>query len=436
MMVKNEEDFLEDALKSAQGWCDELIVVDTGSTDRTIEIAQDMGAVVSHFEWCDSFSLARNETLRRSTGEWIIVLDADERFRGPDPGSIRQYLKPGANHPWEALMLNVVNTNLDGTPVSSFFSVRVFPNDERLGYSGRVHNRFGPMIEGAPMIDAKRYIDLEVIHFGYDPQIYAARKKAARSLPLIEATVREEPENHQQRYYLGREYLLLDRVPEAVNELQRAFDGILQQDAGPIIESASHLMQALVRNGSESAEILRVGQQALTKHPSHPDLWFEVGRTMARNEDYANAANGLERALSCLDQSVFDGQVRLSHRRWEAHELLGGLYWELGRYPECYRNYLAAIPDKPADSGGWPPLLNSVCALAIELNDAEKLPGLLDRLLAHPEAPLGMFFFKLNQVANAQGVEAARAMLLDGRARCARMVDDDEYAAIAQRLGV
>ena len=107
MMVKNEEDFLEDALRSAQGFCDELIVVDTGSTDRTVEIAKDMGATVGFFEWCDSFSKARNETLRQSNGEWVAILDADERFVGAHPERVREFLTPGPSYPYQALMLNV-----------------------------------------------------------------------------------------------------------------------------------------------------------------------------------------------------------------------------------------------------------------------------------------------------------------------------------------
>ena len=82
MMVKNEEEFLEDALLSAKSFCDELIVVDTGSTDRTIEIAQDLGATVSHFPWINDFSAARNETYdaptasgsqswTRTSGLWV-----------------------------------------------------------------------------------------------------------------------------------------------------------------------------------------------------------------------------------------------------------------------------------------------------------------------------------------------------------------------------
>ena len=215
MMVKDEEDFLEDALSSARDFCDEMLVVDTGSTDRTVQIAKDMGARVTHFPWCNDFSAARNETLRQARGQWVAILDADERFRGNGDG-LRSQLVAGPQYPFQAVMLNVTNTRLDGSPISSFFSVRVFPRDHRLGYSGRVHNRFGALEDGAPKVACTQYADLEIIHLGYDPELYVARQKAARSLPLIEATVREEPQNHLQRFYLGREYLLLGRLEQAI----------------------------------------------------------------------------------------------------------------------------------------------------------------------------------------------------------------------------
>jgi glycosyltransferase involved in cell wall biosynthesis len=90
MMVRDEERFLEDALLSAKDWVDEMVVVDTGSVDRTVEIAKDCGAKVSFFPWQNDFSLARNETIRRSSCDWVAILDADERFRGRFPHRVKE----------------------------------------------------------------------------------------------------------------------------------------------------------------------------------------------------------------------------------------------------------------------------------------------------------------------------------------------------------
>ncbi len=82
MIVRNEETVLEGCLASIQSLVDEVVIVDTGSTDRSKSIAQAFGARVFDFEWCDDFAAARNEALRWASGEWILYIDADERM-GP-----------------------------------------------------------------------------------------------------------------------------------------------------------------------------------------------------------------------------------------------------------------------------------------------------------------------------------------------------------------
>ena len=117
MMVRDEEEFLEASLRSAAPWVDEMIVVDTGSTDRTVEIAQDLGATVSFFEWPDDFSAARNETIERSNGEWVLILDADERLHGDDPQLLRNSLSRRSTYPYLGYMVNVINIRLDGSEI-------------------------------------------------------------------------------------------------------------------------------------------------------------------------------------------------------------------------------------------------------------------------------------------------------------------------------
>ena len=78
LIVKNEERFLDKCLQSLQGTADQIVVVDTGSTDRTVEIARTHDAEIHHFEWCDDFAAARNFSLEKARGDWVLILDADE----------------------------------------------------------------------------------------------------------------------------------------------------------------------------------------------------------------------------------------------------------------------------------------------------------------------------------------------------------------------
>ncbi len=434
MMVKNEEVFLEDALRSARDWVDEMVVVDTGSEDRTVEIARDLGARVEFFPWNDSFSEARNATLRHSRGEWVAILDADERFRSPQPAAIRQHLERGPSWPFQALMVNVVNTRLDGTPMTSFFSVRFFPNvPDKLGYGGRVHNRFGPLVEGVT-VDATRYLGLEVVHLGYDPELYAQRKKAERSLPLIERHVAENPGDMQYRFYLGREYELLGRHEEARDALGVALEGILAAGAGPLQETATTLVKACEALGDDETA-LRAVEAALPRQPRHPDLLFARARIHTRRGDRQAAIADLVPALEGVNRRVIEGQVELAHNRWQARELLAGHLFAAGSYQDAYALYLAALPDKPRDDPGWGVFLNSLCALAIEFGDDARLPDLLDRLLARDDTPLGMFLFEVRRRAERGDPEGARALLTDGLRRCPRLAEDPDFPTIQRLLG-
>src|ERR1700722_2057318 len=89
MIVRDEADKLADILAEANSFCDELIVVDTGSVDETVEIAKAAGAKVYEFEWIDDFSAARNASFDHCTSDWIMWLDADDRLPGDVQGAIR-----------------------------------------------------------------------------------------------------------------------------------------------------------------------------------------------------------------------------------------------------------------------------------------------------------------------------------------------------------
>jgi tetratricopeptide (TPR) repeat protein len=437
MMVKNEEAFLEDALRSAAPYVDEMVVVDTGSTDRTVEIARDLGARVEFFAWCDDFSAARNYSLRACRGRYLLVLDADERLRGPaDPRALRGHLRPGKAHPFEGWAMKVLNVQLDGTPISSFLSVRVFPNDPRLAYQGRVHNRFGSLDPAHPTIAASVFGEFEVLHFGYDKAIYRARKKAERSLPLIEQMVREHPTDAAYRYYLGRELLGLDRPRDAQIALTEAVRlGLDAGLTGNVGEYASQLLVAVGQTGEGAEPALALAAQVVERVPGNADLWFHMAQTLRRIGRNTDAAVCYDQCLASLGGES-ESPSLVTHKRWAVLEDLGHTLWDLQRFHNAYATFLVAAEEKPLETDGWPKLLNCLCALAIELGDDERLPPLLDALVDHAEAPLGMLFFEVERRARRQGLPAARALLEHARARAPRVAQDPEYAGLAARVGV
>ena len=441
MMVRDEEAFLEGALMSAKLLCDELVVVDTGSTDRTVEIARDLGARVSFFPWCDDFSAARNETLRQARGQWVAVLDADERLICPHPDALRAMLAPGPDFPFEGLSLPVLNVTLDGQTISTFQSVRIFGNDpERLAYVGRVHNQLRSLDPAHPKIQARVFLDVHVIHYGYDKRVYRDRKKAERSLPLIEASMRDSPREPRWRYYLGREYALLGRTEEAAAQYAEGLALAWTQlrnggSADFLSELLAGGLEAAAGLGAPDAALLNLATEHLRLFGSDADVWLAVAMQLRRLKlpldalrciDQAQAALALPTQHATVYSSLRAQPLRLPEER--GHTLVA-----LKRYAEAYDVFHRVIAAKSNDTPGWPELLNLACGLALDLGDTARLPDLLDRLVGRHDTSLDMVWVALEHTAIDR--ERARALFERLRAASARVQQAPEAEVWAARLG-
>src|SRR6185437_14325062 len=134
--VKNEEKFIGQCLKSVKDIAGQIVVVDTGSTDRTIETARKSGAEVHSFAWCDDFSAARNAALEHVTGDWVLALDADEELSAKDHSQLSRAMGDANTLAWRLPSIDV-GRELDGWS----YVPRLFRNAPGLFYVGRVHEQ-------------------------------------------------------------------------------------------------------------------------------------------------------------------------------------------------------------------------------------------------------------------------------------------------------
>lgn len=139
MIVRNEADTIERCLRSAAPAVDELIVVDTGSTDDTVRIARRYGAVVFSAEWEDDFAAARNVGLERATGDWILVLDADEELAEDAPERLRACVRDRSCSGYYVTIYNYFHSFSEDAAVHS--SIRLFRNDPRHRFEGAIHDK-------------------------------------------------------------------------------------------------------------------------------------------------------------------------------------------------------------------------------------------------------------------------------------------------------
>jgi glycosyltransferase involved in cell wall biosynthesis len=191
MIVKNERDNLPACLDSAAGLADEIIVVDTGSSDGTQELARARGARVVQSDWTGDFSRARNLSLAEAKGAWILWLDADDRLLEEDRKAIRRLAEADPARSPKAYGFLIKNSIDGGRTGSVFNQIRLFPNRPDLRFRFPVHEQILPALEAAGL--PVEYSDIRVLHTGYaDPVL--GRAKQVRNKEILEAQVKDNRE--------------------------------------------------------------------------------------------------------------------------------------------------------------------------------------------------------------------------------------------------
>lgn len=228
MIVKDEEEMLPRCLASIKDQVDEIVVVDTGSTDSTVEIAESFGAKVYHHPWENDFSKHRNQSISYATGEWIFIIDADEEFIPSASRSLRQELAIAMKEGVDALMLRVENSISEGTEAICSDSLRIFQNNGVIRYEGIVHNNLVGCTHVGTSLGS-------IIHYGYDRGSEMARKKFERTATLLRKQIAKNPDNPLPHMYLACSHASLDRHREALVEALVSIDLVEGMDIKEII---------------------------------------------------------------------------------------------------------------------------------------------------------------------------------------------------------
>ena len=218
MIVKNEERYLRDCLESVKDIVDEIILVDTGSTDSTISIAKKYGASVYSFGWVNDFSAARNFALSKSTGNWILYLDADERLSESSKIELQELIKNKKN-----IGYNCIINNLDeqtNTPKLMKY-VRFFRNSKNIAFSGKAHEQIEPSLiaNNYKIINST----IEITHLGYNVCEEELMLKADRNLELLLSEYKNKP-NSYLAYQIANSYSILKEKENSVRYFRIALE--------------------------------------------------------------------------------------------------------------------------------------------------------------------------------------------------------------------
>lgn len=215
MIVKNEEGRLADCLRSVCGLVNDIVVVDTGSTDRTKEVAAEFGARLFDFPWRDDFAAARNQSLRHARGDWAFWLDADDHIDEPNQKKLRQLFTELA----EPAGYSMITRGDDALGKKGMSLVRLFKLAPEVRWQYRVHEQIAPALlrQGYPL----RPTDIVVYHTGYQSR-EVLRHKRERNLRLLLLDLADHPNAVATLLHLGMTYTQTDRFADAIPYLERA----------------------------------------------------------------------------------------------------------------------------------------------------------------------------------------------------------------------
>lgn len=204
MIVRNEEQNLPLSLGPVHSLFDEVIVIDTGSTDKTVEIAKSYGAKVSGFKWQNDFAEARNASIRAAGSDWIFWLDADNRISPTDVARLRTFLDRNMESIlWCTEVVEPIGEEL--------IQKRVFPNRKDVYFEGRVHEQ---LIH--PDSFKSILTPVQIFHWGYVDKELAA-EKGNRNLAILEKMVKEAPRDPYLAYQMGKTLFNQRNFQKALN---------------------------------------------------------------------------------------------------------------------------------------------------------------------------------------------------------------------------
>lgn len=220
LIAKNEEEFIGRCLASVKPIAHQIVVVDTGSTDRTVEIAKQHGAEVHHFKWNDNFADARNAAHEHARGDWVLILDCDEEL----PGESHEKLWRDLSDP-TVLGYRIPITNLHESNNSVTFVPRLFRNAPALFFVGRVHEQIYASVVARKNdwgMEAKLGTAM-IVHHGYDPGLVKRRQKVKRNLALMERAIAEMPNESALLMNYGLDLVNDGRLEDGLEQYRKAF---------------------------------------------------------------------------------------------------------------------------------------------------------------------------------------------------------------------
>ena len=302
MIVRDEAEMLPRCLAAVAPAVDEIVVVDTGSVDGTIEIARSFGARVIEREWTGSFAEARNASFDAASGDWVMYLDADEVLVEEDVERLRALTGRVWREAFYLAETNYTGGDGDGTGISHK-ALRVFRNRPQYRFEGRLHEQIAQHLP-TYVPERLEHTSVRIEHYGYLGAVRDAKDKSRRNIELLRAQQAESPATAFLHFNLGSEYAAIGDHTAALTELERAWAMIQDEGYGDGHEFTPSLVARRVkalRLCGRPADAIAEAQAGLKLFPGFTDLVFEQAMASIELQGEAAAIPFYERCIEMGD---------------------------------------------------------------------------------------------------------------------------------------
>ena len=300
MIVKNEEQNLFPCLDSVGGLVDEIVIVDTGSTDATVEMAKSRGAKVFHFPWIDDFAAARNEALLHATGEWIFLMDADDRLDETNRSKLGKLLTELPSGMAGFVMKCLCLPDRKSGTATIVDHIRLFTNHPDLRWKYRIHEQ---ILLGIRRLGGKiHWSDVVIQHTGYQ-DADVRQKKLERDLRILHLENKENPDDPFTLFNLGSVFMDQKLPAKALEVFQRSLKR--SQPTDSIVRKLYSLISQSHRFLGNLKEALSASQEGRKNFPKDPEILFQESVTLQKLGDKEGAIDCLLKIVEEQDGVYF-----------------------------------------------------------------------------------------------------------------------------------
>lgn len=343
MIVKNEEDNLPRCLESVKNIVDEMIIVDTGSTDATVKIAESYGAKVHYFPWNGSFADARNESLKHAICDWILLMDADDEMPPASGKIILDLVREDAADAYYFTTVSYMG-DTPGYDVMRNMNPRLMKNHQGYYFTNAIHEQIWSNIQAVNPNAKIICLDIPVYHYGYLNKNITGHNKRARNIELLERELQKNPDYAFDLFNLGNEYFAMGDNTRALEYYEKAYR-TFEPNQGFSSKLVLKMVNSYVNLGRYE-DVFKLVEDGLRYYPDFTDLEYMRGLA------YYYKGSSLQ-ALKYLGLCIEKGEappvlnVIMGAGTYRAYHLLGEIYLALDDYELAEQGFLEALKASP-----------------------------------------------------------------------------------------